>query len=309
MIVLRNLSEIPKLNGPIVTLGTYDGVHLGHQTIIHQLVKKAQEKGKDSLLVTFDPHPRKALGLGEIFLLSTLNEKIELLNQTGLDYLLVLPFTQSFSEQTASEFVHDFLIKSLDISEIILGYDHRFGKNREGNVDLLKSLLGEYNKTVTEIPAQSLHEITISSTKIRTALGLGEIDIANQRLGYEYSIGGKIVLGKQLGRTLGYPTANILLEDSSKLIPEHGVYAVTCILEGRRFTGMMNIGTKPTLQEGDKTTLEVHLFDFSSDIYQETVRIIFHHRIRAEQKFENLDALKNQLKQDEVTVRNYFSLV
>lgn len=309
MIVLRNLSEIPKLNGPIVTLGTYDGVHLGHQKIIHQLVKKAQEKGKDSLLVTFDPHPRKALGLGEIFLLSTLNEKIELLNQTGLDYLLVLPFTQSFSEQTASEFVHDFLIKSLDISEIILGYDHRFGKNREGNVDLLKSLLGEYNKTVTEIPAQSLHEITISSTKIRTALGLGEIDIANQRLGYEYSIGGNIVLGKQLGRTLGYPTANIQLEDSSKLIPEHGVYAVTCILEGRRFTGMMNIGTKPTLQEGDKTTLEVHLFDFSSDIYQETVRIIFHHRIRAEQKFENLDALKNQLKQDEVTVRNYFSLV
>lgn len=309
MIVLRNLSEIPKLNGPIVTLGTYDGVHLGHQKIIHQLVKKAQEKGKDSLLVTFDPHPRKALGLGEIFLLSTLNEKIELLNQTGLDYLLVLPFTRSFSEQTASEFVHDFLIKSLDISEIILGYDHRFGKNREGNVDLLKSLLGEYNKTVTEIPAQSLHEITISSTKIRTALGLGEIDIANQRLGYEYSIGGNIVLGKQLGRTLGYPTANIQLEDSSKLIPEHGVYAVTCILEGRRFTGMMNIGTKPTLQEGDKTTLEVHLFDFSSDIYQETVRIIFHHRIRAEQKFENLDALKNQLKQDEVTVRNYFSLV
>lgn len=309
MIVLRNLSEIPKLNGPIVTLGTYDGVHLGHQKIIHQLVKKAQEKGKDSLLVTFDPHPRKALGLGEIFLLSTLNEKIELLNQTGLDYLLVLPFTQSFSEQTASEFVHDFLIKSLDISEIILGYDHRFGKNREGNVDLLKSLLGEYNKTVTEIPAQSLHEITISSTKIRTALGLGEIDIANQRLGYEYSIGGNIVLGKQLGRTLGYPTANIQLEDSSKLIPEHGVYAVTCILEGRRFTGMMNIGTKPTLQEGDKTTLEVHIFDFSSDIYQETVRIIFHHRIRAEQKFENLDALKNQLKQDEVTVRNYFSLV
>ncbi len=309
MIVLRNLSEIPKLNGPIVTLGTYDGVHLGHQKIIHQLVKKAKEKGKDSLLVTFDPHPRKALGLGEIFLLSTLNEKIELLNQTGLDYLLVLPFTQSFSEQTASEFVHDFLIKSLDISEIILGYDHRFGKNREGNVDLLKSLLGEYNKTVTEIPAQSLHEITISSTKIRTALGLGEIDIANQRLGYEYSIGGNIVLGKQLGRTLGYPTANIQLEDSSKLIPEHGVYAVTCILEGRRFTGMMNIGTKPTLQEGDKTTLEVHLFDFSSDIYQETVRIIFHHRIRAEQKFENLDALKNQLKQDEVTVRNYFSLV
>lgn len=309
MIVLRNLSEIPELNGPIVTLGTYDGVHLGHQKIIHQLVKKAQEKGKDSLLVTFDPHPRKALGLGEIFLLSTLNEKIELLNQTGLDYLLVLPFTQSFSEQTASEFVHDFLIKSLDISEIILGYDHRFGKNREGNVDLLKSLLGEYNKTVTEIPAQSLHEITISSTKIRTALGLGEIDIANQRLGYEYSIGGKIVLGKQLGRTLGYPTANIQLEDSSKLIPEHGVYAVTCILEGSRFNGMMNIGTKPTLQEGDKTTLEVHIFDFSSDIYQETVRIIFHHRIRAEQKFENLDALKNQLKQDEVTVRNYFSLV
>jgi riboflavin kinase/FMN adenylyltransferase len=309
MIVLRNLSEIPKLNGPIVTLGTYDGVHLGHQTIIHQLVKKAQEKGKDSLLVTFDPHPRKALGLGEIFLLSTLNEKIELLNQTGLDYLLVLPFTRSFSEQTASEFVHDFLIKSLDISEIILGYDHRFGKNREGNVDLLKSLLGEYNKTVTEIPAQSLHEITISSTKIRTALGLGEIDIANQRLGYEYSIGGKIVLGKQLGRTLGYPTANIQLEDLSKLIPEHGVYAVTCILEGQRFNGMMNIGTKPTLQAGDKTTLEVHIFDFSSDIYQETVRIIFHHRIRAEQKFENLDALKNQLKQDEVTVRNYFSLV
>ena len=214
------------MRNPLVTLGTYDGVHVGHRMILTQLIQKAAEASKDSMLITFDPHPRQALGLGEVSLLSTLDEKIELLEQTGLDYLMVLPFTKEFSNQSATEFINRVLIEQLNISEIILGYDHKFGHNREGDVHLLANILGKTGRLVTEIPAQDVDEIIVSSTKIRTALVQGDLEGANRLLGYQYQIQGKVVAGNKLGKTIGFPTANIEPTTSSKLIPGDGVYAV-----------------------------------------------------------------------------------
>ena len=307
MKVLTSLSSLPLLRNPIVTLGTYDGVHTGHRAILTQLINKAKDTGKDSMLITFDPHPRQALGLGEISLLSTLDEKIELLSQTGLDYLLVLPFTKEFSNQGARDFISNVLIEQLNISEIILGYDHKFGHNREGDVQLLAEILTKTNRFVTEIPAQDVDEIIVSSTKIRTALIQGEVESANRLLGYNYQVKGTVVKGKQLGRIIGFPTANIEPMNDSKLIPGNGVYAVTTRIEGIAYQGMMNIGIRPTVSNSNQRVIEVHLFDFNSDIYGETVTISLYHRLRGEQTFSGIEELTEQLKKDEVDSRRYFA--
>ena len=307
MKVLTSLSALPILRNPIVTLGTYDGVHIGHKTILTQLINKAKETGKDSMLITFDPHPRQALGLGEISLLSTLEEKINLLSETGLDYLLILPFTKEFSTQGATEFITNVLIDQLNISEIMLGYDHKFGHNREGDVHLLADVLTKTGRFVTEIPAQDVDEIIVSSTKIRTALIKGEIQTANRLLGYNYQVSGKVVLGNQLGRTIGFPTANIELTNTSKLIPGDGVYAVKLTVEGITHHGMMNIGIRPTVSNSQNRVIEVHLFDFNSDIYGGAVTISLCHRLRGEQTFSGIEALTEQLKKDEVNSRRYFA--
>jgi riboflavin kinase/FMN adenylyltransferase len=307
MKVLTSLSALPILRNPIVTLGTYDGVHIGHKTILTQLINKAKETGKDSMLITFDPHPRQALGLGEISLLSTLEEKINLLSETGLDYLLILPFTKEFSAQGATEFITNVLIDQLNISEILLGYDHKFGHNREGDVHLLADVLTKTGRFVTEIPAQDVDEIIVSSTKIRTALIEGEIQTANRLLGYNYQVSGKVVLGNQLGRTIGFPTANIGLTNTSKLIPGDGVYAVKLTVEGITHHGMMNIGIRPTVSNSQNRVIEVHLFDFNSDIYGESVTITVCNHLRREQVFSGIEALKEQLKKDEVNSRRYFA--
>ena len=307
MKVLTSLSALPILRNPIVTLGTYDGVHIGHKTILTQLINKAKETGKDSMLITFDPHPRQALGLGEISLLSTLEEKINLLSETGLDYLLILPFTKEFSTQGATEFITNVLIDQLNISEIMLGYDHKFGHNREGDVHLLADVLTKTGRFVTEIPAQDVDEIIVSSTKIRTALIKGEIQTANRLLGYNYQVSGKVVLGNQLGRTIGFPTANIELTNTSKLIPGDGVYAVKLTAEGITHHGMMNIGIRPTVSNSQNRVIEVHLFDFNSDIYGGAVTISLCHRLRGEQTFSGIEALTEQLKKDEVDSRRYFA--
>ena len=307
MKVLTSLSALPILRNPIVTLGTYDGVHIGHKTILTQLINKAKETGKDSMLITFDPHPRQALGLGEISLLSTLEEKINLLSETGLDYLLILPFTKEFSTQGATEFITNVLIDQLNISEIMLGYDHKFGHNREGDVHLLADVLTKTGRFVTEIPAQDVDEIIVSSTKIRTALIEGEIQTANRLLGYNYQVSGKVVLGNQLGRTIGFPTANIELTNTSKLIPSDGVYAVKLTVEGITHHGMMNIGIRPTVSNSQNRVIEVHLFDFNSDIYGGAVTISLCHRLRGEQTFSGIEALTEQLKKDEVDSRRYFA--
>jgi len=307
MKVLTSLSALPILRNPIVTLGTYDGVHIGHKTILTQLINKAKETGKDSMLITFDPHPRQALGLGEISLLSTLEEKINLLSETGLDYLLILPFTKEFSTQGATEFITNVLIDQLNISEIMLGYDHKFGHNREGDVHLLADVLTKTGRFVTEIPAQDVDEIIVSSTKIRTALIKGEIQTANRLLGYNYQVSGKVVLGNQLGRTIGFPTANIELTNTSKLIPGDGVYAVKLTVEGITHHGMMNIGIRPTVSNSQNRVIEVHLFDFNSDIYGKSVTITVCNHLRREQVFSGIEALTEQLKKDEVNSRRYFA--
>ena len=307
MKVLTSLSALPILRNPIVTLGTYDGVHIGHKTILTQLINKAKETGKDSMLITFDPHPRQALGLGEISLLSTLEEKINLLSETGLDYLLILPFTKEFSTQGATEFITNVLIDQLNISEIMLGYDHKFGHNREGDVHLLADVLTKTGRFVTEIPAQDVDEIIVSSTKIRTALIEGEIQTANRLLGYNYQVSGKVVLGNQLGRTIGFPTANIELTNTSKLIPGDGVYAVKLTVEGITHHGMMNIGIRPTVSNSQNRVIEVHLFDFNSDIYGKSVTITVCNHLRREQVFSGIEALTEQLKKDEVNSRRYFA--
>ena len=307
MKVLTSLSSLPILRNPIVTLGTYDGVHTGHRAILTQIINKAKDTGKDSMLITFDPHPRQALGLGEISLLSTLEEKINLLSETGLDYLLILPFTKEFSTQGATEFITNVLIDQLNISEILLGYDHKFGHNREGDVHLLADVLTKTGRFVTEIPAQDVDEIIVSSTKIRTALIEGEIQTANRLLDYNYQVSGKVVLGNQLGRTIGFPTANIELTNTSKLIPSDGVYAVKLTVEGITHHGMMNIGIRPTVSNSQNRVIEVHLFDFNSDIYGKSVTITVCNHLRREQVFSGIEALTEQLKKDEVNSRRYFA--
>jgi riboflavin kinase/FMN adenylyltransferase len=307
MKVLTGLSALPILRNPIVTLGTYDGVHIGHRSILTKLISKAKETGKDSMLITFDPHPRQALGLGEISLLSALDEKIELLSETGLDYLLILPFTKEFSTQGANDFITNVLIEQLNISEIMLGYDHKFGHNREGDVTLLANVLTKTNRFVTEIPAQDVDEIIVSSTKIRAALIQGEVERANRLLGYNYQINGKVVTGNQLGRTIGFPTANIEPTNPSKLIPGDGVYAVKFWVKDSTHMGMMNIGVRPTVSNSKHRVIEVHLFNFNADIYGESVRITVCNHIRGERVFSGLEALTEQLKKDEVDSRRYFS--
>ena len=307
MKVLTSLSALPILRNPIVTLGTYDGVHIGHRSILTKLINKAKETGKDSMLITFDPHPRQALGLGEISLLSTLEEKVELLSNTGLNYLLVLPFTKEFSNQGARDFISNVLIDQLNISEIMLGYDHKFGHNREGDVQLLAEVLTKTNRFVTEIPAQDVDEIIVSSTKIRAALIHGEVERAHRLLGYNYQIKGKVVAGNQLGRTIGFPTANIEPTNPSKLIPGDGVYAVKFMVKDSTHIGMMNIGVRPTVSNSQQRVIEVHLFDFNADIYGESARITVCTHIRGEQVFSGIEALTEQLKKDEVDSRRFFS--
>lgn len=307
MKVLSSLSALPVLRNPCVTLGTYDGVHVGHRMILKQLIQRAAETSKDSMLITFDPHPRQALGIGNVSLLTPLDEKIELLATTGLDYLLVLPFTKEFSNQNATDFINRILIQELNISEIILGYDHKFGHNREGDVHLLGNVLGKSGRLVTEIPAQDVDEIIVSSTKIRSALIQGDIETASRLLGYHYQINGKVVMGNQLGKTIGFPTANIELTNHSKLVPDNGVYAVKLRLKNRTHLGMMNIGVRPTVSNSRHRVIEVHLFDFNKDFYGESVSITIYNHIRMEQTFSGLEALTEQLKKDEINSRRFFS--
>ncbi|MFM7566605.1 MAG: bifunctional riboflavin kinase/FAD synthetase [Flavobacteriales bacterium] len=303
MNLIYGIDSLPPLAHPMVTIGTFDGVHEGHKKILHSLCEKAKSKGVDSMLITFEPHPRKALGLENLSMLSVSDEKMERLNSLPLDYVLVLPFTKAFSELSAATFIQTYLIDRLNISEIVLGYDHKFGNQREGNVELLKEILEPKGIEVTEIPAQNVDEIIISSTKIRKALAAGDLQTANRLLGYSYSLQGNVVLGNQKGRTLGFPTANIALSNEEKLIPGRGVYLVDVALQGTLKWGMMNIGIRPTLTEDEKITLEVHLLDFNADIYGEEVRVRFLEKIREEFVFSGPEALIEQLKKDEALVR------
>jgi riboflavin kinase/FMN adenylyltransferase len=299
MKVYYHLDELPAIKNAIVSQGTFDGVHLAHKKIIERLKQLAQEKGGETVLMTFEPHPRMVLFPDDhgLQLLSTLNEKIHLLDKTGIDHLLVIPFTKEFSRQSSDQFIRDILVNKLKTNTLVIGYDHRFGKNREGSFEHLKDSSSLYGFDVEEIPEQDIDEIAVSSTKIRNAILNDDIITSKKYLGANYILEGIVTKGKQLGRTIGYPTANLEAENAFKLIPMDGVYAVWVWYKETRYGGMLNIGNNPTV-EGKGRSIEVNIFDFDQEIYGNLVRIEFVIKLRNEEKFNGLDALKEQLHLD-----------
>ena len=296
MKVIENYKNFNPSKKTIVTIGTFDGVHVGHQKIVEQLV--AASKTDNSVLLTFFPHPRMVLQKdNSIKLINTIAERIEILERTGLDYLIVHPFDKDFSRLSALDFVRDVLVGQLNMSQLVIGYDHRFGKNREGNFEQLEEYGHMYDFLVHEIPAQDINAISVSSTKIRKALQEGDIKKATKYLGHSFSISGTVVSGKRLGNTIGFPTANLEIEESYKLIPKKGVYLVRSEIDGVWLNGMMNIGLRPTVQ-GKFETIETHFFNFDGDLYGKKIQIELLDFLREEQKFDSVEGLKNQLSID-----------
>lgn len=306
MKIFNSIHEFSSPTKTIVTLGTFDGVHKGHASILEELVTNSRVKGCESVVLTFFPHPRMVLQQNsDIRLLSTMQEKAKLLEKHGLDNLIIHPFDVNFSRLTAEEFVKDVLVDKLNICKIIIGHDHRFGRNRTANIDDLIRFGEQYGFEVEKISALAVNEVSVSSTKIRNALIVGDVATANDFLGYPYFLTGTVVKGKQLGRTIGFPTANIKIEEDYKLIPANGVYAVSSEIEGTIVHGMMNIGIRPTI-DGTSLSIEVHFLDLDKDLYDAGIRVAIHHRLRDEHKFESFDALKEQLHKDRENTIAYF---
>lgn len=296
--IYHSIHEFTTTKKTVFTLGTFDGVHVGHTKIIERLLNASSED-EQSLVLTFFPHPRMVLQKeSDIKLLNTIQERTALLQKAGLQNLIIHPFDQAFSRLTAEEFVKNILVDIFNIKKIIIGHDHRFGRNRTANIDDLILYGKEYDFEVEQISAQEIDEVSISSTKIRKALTAGKIALANEYLGYNYSFSGTVVHGKKLGRTIGFPTANLKIEESYKLIPANGVYAVKCKVGNQDVNGMLNIGTNPTV-EGQGISIEVNLFEFDSDIYGEKITVEMIKRIRDEHKFASVDELKAQLSKDQ----------
>ena len=305
MEIIHSLSNYNYSENTIVTIGTFDGVHIGHQKIIEQVVTTAKKLNKKSVLLTFFPHPRMVLQQNaSIELINTIDERAELLSKTGLDYLIIHPFSIAFSRLTALDFVRKILVNQLNTSKLIIGYDHHFGKNREGNLEQLTEYSHLYNFEVEEIPAQDINDVSVSSTKIRKALSAKNIKTANKYLGYNFMLNGTVVNGKQLGGKIGFPTANINVKEDYKLIPKTGVYVVKSKIKNAFVFGMMNIGFRPTL-EGKHQTIEVHFFDFNDDLYNQTLTIEILYFLRDEEKFESVEKLISQLKEDKKIAQNY----
>lgn len=301
MKIVHSIHAFTAVKPTIVTIGTFDGVHLGHKKIIDQIIANAKELNCESLVLTFFPHPRAVLQEGtEMKQLSTLDEKITLLDHLGIDNLVIHPFDKEFSRLSAEAFVKEVLVETFNVKKIIIGHDHRFGRNRTANIDDLIAFGATYGFEVAQISAEEINAVAISSTKIRTALEEGNVNLANEYLGYEYTLTGKVAKGQQLGRTLGYPTANIVVTEDYKLIPQNGVYIAKSDIAGKTIYGMMNIGNRPTVA-GTSQTIEIYFFDFNQDLYDQTLTLSFLQRMRAEQKFESLDALKSQLALDKST--------
>jgi riboflavin kinase/FMN adenylyltransferase len=312
MKIYTSFDEINSIKFPVLTIGTFDGVHVGHQKIIQQLNATANKIGGESVVFTFFPHPRMVLNPINhgIKLIQTQEEKFKKLADFGLQHLIVLPFTLEFSALDAATFVEKYLVEKLEIHTLIVGYDHQFGKNREGNFTFLCNQGEQYNFNVIEIPAQDIDSVNVSSSKIRKAIEHGDIATANHYLNEPFSLEGVVIEGKKLGRTIGFPTANIGKIDPLKLIPSTGVYSVTIELENNDevFKGMLNIGYRPTVSESKELSVEVHLFDFSKSIYGKRIRVYFHKKVRDELRFESIEILTEQLKTDEKFVRNYFTI-
>ena len=299
MRIFDNLKSYSSEKESILTIGTFDGVHIGHNKILKRLIQDSKKNNLSSLVMTFFPHPRMILNKShEIKMIDTIDEKINLLEKTGLDNLIIHPFDNNFSKIRAKEFVEEILVKKLKIKEIIIGYDHKFGKDREASVEDLKKFGKDYMFTVKEIPAQEIDSIAISSTKIRNAILNGEIEKCNKFLGRNFILTGKVVYGDGLGKKIDFPTANIEIKETYKIIPKNGVYLVKTKINSNTYFGMMNIGIRPTVG-GTNKSLEIHFFNFKDNIYGKNVSIEIIKKIRDEKKFSSIDQLKIQLKKDE----------
>jgi riboflavin kinase / FMN adenylyltransferase len=307
MNIYHSLDSFHKLEYGVVTSGTFDGVHLGHKKILSRLKEISAQSGGESVVITFWPHPRMVVSEDSqgLQLLSTIDEKIELFAQLGIHHLAIIPFTRSFSELSSDEFIKQVLVDKIGTKKLVIGYDHRFGRNREGSFEFLQKNCATYGFEVEEIPREDIEHTAISSSRIRKALVTGHVHEANELLGRPYSLSGTVVKGKQLGRTIGFPTANLHVHESYKLIPMNGVYVINAIYEGQRYQGMLNIGVRPTV-DGTIRTIEAHLFDFDKEIYGEDLNLELLHYLRPEQKFEGLDMLVKQINIDKENSLVYF---
>ena len=309
MKVYTDIHSLPIFTRAVITTGSFDGVHTGHALIISQLIKEAESIDGTPVLITFYPHPKQIVQIKDkpLYVLNTPEEKYELLQNMGVKNIVVVPFDKSFSELSANDYIEKFLVEKFNPAVIVVGYDHRFGNNREGDFDLLKKSASSFGFEVKEIPEHILKDITISSTKIRQALLTGDITTAAAYLGYDYFFSGTVIQGNKLGRTIGYPTANLFIDNENKLIPADGVYAVDIQLENRLLNGMMNIGMRPTV-DGKKRTIEVNIFNFDEDIYGKSLKITLKKQLRSEIKFNGLDELKAQLAKDKEAAIKFNSL-
>ncbi|MDG1338047.1 MAG: bifunctional riboflavin kinase/FAD synthetase [Flavobacteriaceae bacterium] len=299
MKIYRSIEAYNEDKRSVVTIGTFDGIHLGHQKILSRLINSSKNKDLNSVVLTFFPHPRIILNkYNEVKMIDTLDEKIIHLNEIGIDTLIIHPFDKKFSLLSANQFIKDFLVEKLKIKHIIIGYDHRFGKGREASVTDLKNYASDYDFTVEEIKAQEIEKITVSSTKIRNSINEGDIKTTEKYLGRYFNLTGKVVKGDGLGKKINYPTANIFIEETYKIIPKDGVYLIETIIKDKLFNGMMNIGHRPTIGTNIKS-IEVHLFNFNEDIYDQVISVKMISKIREEKKFSSIQALQEQLVKDE----------
>lgn len=308
MKVHRGLDNLPAFRNAVLTMGTYDGVHFGHRQIIKRVIELAKEIGGESIMLTYDPHPRIALNpQTKLQLLCTLEEKIEMLVDLGIDHVVIAPFTKEFASIEASDYIEEFLVKHFNPNTIVIGYDHHFGKNRTGNIDLLKEFSPKYGYNVEEISKQTIDDIAVSSTKIRNALLTGQIQTANNLLLAPYSLKGRVIHGNKIGRELGFPTANIDVQESMKLIPNPGVYAVLIEYNQLKYNGVLSVGYRPTVVENSHLTVEVFIFDFSENIYDKELKIIFMDKIRDEIKFSSKEALIEKMHEDVLDAKRILS--
>jgi riboflavin kinase / FMN adenylyltransferase len=308
--VYRNIEEFENKQNAIVTTGTFDGVHFGHQKIITRLKEVAQQVKGETVIITFFPHPRLVLFPedNDLKLINTLDEKIELLRDAGIDHLIIIPFTKEFSRLSSLEFVQEILVKRIGTKRLVIGYDHHFGKNREGSFEHLKQYAPEYGFQVEEIPEQDINDVAVSSTKIRNAILKGDVSTANTYLGYTFNLSGTVIKGDQIGRTIGYPTANIKVAEHYKLIPGDGIYASSIFIDNQEYQGMLYIGNRPTVN-GLSKVIEVNIFNFDQDIYDKIIKVNFHLYIRGDKKLNGLEELKKALSEDKLACLEYFSKI
>jgi riboflavin kinase/FMN adenylyltransferase len=301
-----NIDQYKASKGAVVTIGTFDGVHQGHQKILKRVVKRAQNDHLTSVLLTFFPHPRMVLQPEhDLKLINTIDERIELATNQGIENIVIHPFSKEFSTTTAEDYVKDILVDRLRAKVVVIGYDHRFGVNRSASIKELKQFAVDFDFEVIEISKKEVEEVAVSSTKIRTTLEKGAIEKTNKYLNRDFSIHGTVISGKKIGRTIGYPTANLEVSESYKLIPALGVYITSSLIDGERVYGMTNIGTNPTVSDGSVQTIETYYLDFKGDLYDRQMELFFHKRLRSEAKFDNLSSLVVTMKRDEQNTRAY----